>query len=85
MPVDHIVELRDGGEPLSRSNPGCWRRLPLKLKTAAERARRTAERPGGRRCKPGRPFKPHLAARRENFRSAITQGGAEKGGQQMEV
>lgn len=48
MFVDHIVELKDGGAALDRSNlwllcGGCH-----SLKTAAERARRTAARPGGR-------------------------------------
>jgi 5-methylcytosine-specific restriction enzyme A len=48
MFVDHIVELQDGGAALDRANlwllcGGCH-----SLKTAAERVRRTAERPGGR-------------------------------------
>ena len=45
MYVDHRVELKDGGAPLDRKNVwllcgGCHC-----LKTARQRARRTAERP----------------------------------------
>ena len=48
MFVDHIVELKDGGAALDRSNlwllcGGCH-----SLKTAAERTRRTAQSPRGR-------------------------------------
>jgi len=47
MFVDHIVELNDGGAPLERTN--VWLLCPShhSLKTAAERARRTARTPGG--------------------------------------
>ncbi|MFO1158449.1 MAG: HNH endonuclease signature motif containing protein [Reyranellaceae bacterium] len=45
--VDHIVELKDGGAPLDRSNLILLCRSHHSLKTAAERAKRTARRPGG--------------------------------------
>jgi 5-methylcytosine-specific restriction enzyme A len=48
MYVDHRVELKDGGAPLDRSNLWLLCGRCHSLKTAAERARRTAERPGGR-------------------------------------
>ena len=48
MFVDHKVELKDGGAPLDRSNVWLLCGSCHSLKTAAERARRTAERLGGR-------------------------------------
>jgi 5-methylcytosine-specific restriction protein A len=48
MFVDHIIELKDGGAPLDRSNLWLLCGACHSLKTAAERARRIAERPGGR-------------------------------------
>jgi 5-methylcytosine-specific restriction endonuclease McrA len=45
--VDHIVELKDGGAPLDRSNLQLLCASHHAAKTAAERARRTARRPGG--------------------------------------
>lgn len=47
MFVDHIVELKDGGAPLQRSNVWLLCSSHHAAKTAAERARRTAWRPGG--------------------------------------
>ena len=47
MIVDHIVELKDGGGPLDRSNVWLTCRSHHNLKTIAERAKRTARRPGG--------------------------------------
>ena len=47
MFVDHIVELKDGGAPLDRSNVWLLCASHHAAKTAAERARRTARRPGG--------------------------------------
>ena len=47
MIVDHIVELKDGGAPLDRSNSRLMCRSHHNQKTAAERAKRTARRPGG--------------------------------------
>jgi 5-methylcytosine-specific restriction endonuclease McrA len=44
--VDHIVELKDGGAPLDRSNTILLCASHHTAKTASERARRTA-RPGG--------------------------------------
>ena len=46
MYVDHIVELKDGGAPLDRSNVWLLCGSHHTAKTASERARRTA-RPGG--------------------------------------
>jgi len=46
MYVDHIVELKDGGAPLHRSNVWLLCASHHTAKTASERARRTA-RPGG--------------------------------------
>jgi len=46
MFVDHIVELKDGGAPLDRSNVWLLCASHHTAKTASERARRTA-RPGG--------------------------------------
>ena len=46
MYVDHIVELKDGGAPLDRSNVWLLCASHHTAKTASERARRTA-RPGG--------------------------------------
>jgi 5-methylcytosine-specific restriction endonuclease McrA len=48
MFVDHVVELTDGGAPLDRANVWLLCGSCHTHKTAAERARRTAERPGGR-------------------------------------
>jgi 5-methylcytosine-specific restriction protein A len=48
MYVDHRVELKDGGAPLDRRNVWLLCGSCHSLKTAAERVRRTAERPGGR-------------------------------------
>ncbi|MCW5738382.1 MAG: HNH endonuclease [Enhydrobacter sp.] len=45
--VDHIVELKDGGAPLDRSNTTLMCASHHAAKTASERARRTARRPGG--------------------------------------
>jgi len=45
--VDHIVELKDGGAPLERSNTMLMCMSHHGAKTAAERAKRTARRPGG--------------------------------------
>jgi len=45
--VDHIVELKDGGAPLARSNTMLMCASHHAAKTAAERAKRTAWRPGG--------------------------------------
>ena len=45
--VDHIVELKDGGAPLARSNTMLTCMSHHAAKTAAERAKRTAWRPGG--------------------------------------
>ena len=47
MYVDHRVELKDGGAPLDRGNVWLLCGSCHSLKTAAERASRTAERPGG--------------------------------------
>ena len=47
MFVDHIVELKDGGAPLDRRNAQLLCVSHHAAKTAAERARRTARRPGG--------------------------------------
>ena len=47
MIVDHIVELKDGGAPLDRSNTRLTCRSHHNKKTIAERARRTTRRPGG--------------------------------------
>jgi len=46
MIVDHIVELKDGGAPLDRSNARLMCRSHHNQKTAVERAKRTARRPG---------------------------------------
>jgi 5-methylcytosine-specific restriction enzyme A len=46
MFVDHIVELKDGGAPLERSNCQLLCHAHHAVKTVAERARRTARRPG---------------------------------------
>jgi 5-methylcytosine-specific restriction endonuclease McrA len=48
MFADHIVERRDGGEPLDRWNVWLLCGRCHTRKTAAERARRTAKRHGGR-------------------------------------
>lgn len=48
MFVDHRVELRDGGAPLDRRNVWLLCGSCHTRKTVVERARRTAERPGGR-------------------------------------
>ncbi len=47
MIVDHIVELKDGGAPLDRSNARLMCRSHHNQKTVTERAKRTARRPGG--------------------------------------
>jgi 5-methylcytosine-specific restriction enzyme A len=47
MIVDHIVELKDGGAPLDRSNTRLTCRSHHNQKTVTERAKRTARRPGG--------------------------------------
>ena len=47
MFVDHIVELKDGGAPLERTNVWLLCASHHSLKTVAERATRTARRPGG--------------------------------------
>jgi 5-methylcytosine-specific restriction endonuclease McrA len=47
MYVDHVVELRDGGAALERSNTWLLCGSCHGRKTTAERARRTAERPRG--------------------------------------
>ena len=47
MIVDHIVELKDDGAPLHRSNVWLTCRSHHYQKTVAERATRTARRPGG--------------------------------------
>ena len=47
MFVDHIVELKDGGAPLDRRNAQLLCSSHHAAKTADERARRTARRPGG--------------------------------------
>jgi 5-methylcytosine-specific restriction protein A len=47
MFVDHIIELKDGGAPLDRSNVWLLCSSHHAAKTASERARRTARRPGG--------------------------------------
>ena len=47
MFVDHIVELTDGGAPLERTNVWLLCASHHSLKTVAERAKRTARRPGG--------------------------------------
>ena len=47
MFVDHIVELKDGGAPLERSNTMLVCSSHHVLKTNVERAKRTARRPGG--------------------------------------
>ena len=46
MLVDHIVELKDGGTPLDRTNVWLLCASHHSLKTVAERAKRTARRPG---------------------------------------
>ena len=48
MYVDHRVELKDGGAPLDRRNVWLLCGSCHTRKTVAERARRTAERHGGR-------------------------------------
>lgn len=45
--VDHIVELKDRGAPLDRSNTILMCASHHTAKTASERTRRTARRPGG--------------------------------------
>ena len=47
MFVDHIVELKDGGAPLERTNVWLLCASHHSHKTVDERARRTARRPGG--------------------------------------
>jgi 5-methylcytosine-specific restriction endonuclease McrA len=47
MFVDHIVELKDGGARLSRSNVWLLCGSHHSAKTAAKRVKRTAWRPGG--------------------------------------
>ncbi len=47
MIVDHIVELKDGGAPLARNNTRLTCFACHTSKTIAERAKRTARRPGG--------------------------------------
>ena len=47
MFVDHIVELKDGGAPLERSNCQLLCHAHHAVKTVAERAKRTVRRPGG--------------------------------------
>ena len=47
MYVDHRVELKDGGAPLDRRNVWLLCGSCHSLKTAADRARRTAQSPGG--------------------------------------
>ena len=47
MIVDHIVELKDGGAPLDRSNVELTCRSHHNQKTVGESAKRTARRPGG--------------------------------------
>jgi 5-methylcytosine-specific restriction endonuclease McrA len=47
MFVDHIVELQDGGASLERSNTWLQCGACHSAKSAAERARRMAIRPGG--------------------------------------
>ena len=47
MFVDHIVELKDGGAPLERSNTMLVCNSHHVLKSNVERAKRTARRPGG--------------------------------------
>ena len=47
MFVDHIVELKDGGAPLERSNVWLICGAHHVSKTNVERAKRTARRPGG--------------------------------------
>jgi 5-methylcytosine-specific restriction endonuclease McrA len=47
MFVDHIVELKDGGAALDRSNLWLLCGACHSLKTSAERTRRTAQRLGG--------------------------------------
>ncbi len=47
MFVDHIVELKDGGAPLDRQNVWLLCASHHAAKTADERDRRTARRPGG--------------------------------------
>ena len=47
MFVDHIVELKDDGAPLDRSNVWLICGAHHSKKTARERAKRTARRPGG--------------------------------------
>jgi 5-methylcytosine-specific restriction protein A len=47
MFVDHIVELKDGGAPLERANVCLLCASHHSRKTVAERAKRTARRPGG--------------------------------------
>ena len=54
MYVDHRVELKDGGAPLDRRNVWLLCGSCHSRKTAAERARRTAQRPGGSRLDGGR-------------------------------
>ncbi len=47
MFVDHIVELKDGGAPLERTNVWLLCASHHSRKTVVERAKRTARRPGG--------------------------------------
>ena len=47
MIVDHIVELKDGGAPLDRSNSRLMCRSHHNQKTDPEPAKRTARSPGG--------------------------------------
>ncbi len=47
MFVDHIVELKDGGAPLERTNVWLLCASHHSLKTLVERAKRTVRRPGG--------------------------------------
>jgi len=45
--VDHIVELKDGGAPLDKSNCRLMCQSHHNHKSAAERVKRTARWPGG--------------------------------------
>ena len=45
--VDHILELKDGGARLERTNVWLLCTSHHSLKTVSERSRRTARRPGG--------------------------------------
>lgn len=72
--VDHIVELKDGGAPLERTNVWLLCASHHSLKTVSERSRRTARRPGGLDPWGLWGGQPRGGSRREFFRRPKTTG-----------